>query len=72
MPLRGIYSKAYSMGNKEEEFEDCVQLQGYNLIGIMQKWRDSSRKWSAAMEEYRLFRKESRKARRGVALYVTE
>lgn len=55
-----------------EEFKVRVQLQGYNLTGIMQKQRDSSHSWSAVMEGYRLFWKHSRKVRRGVALYLRE
>ncbi|GAB0196057.1 hypothetical protein GRJ2_002071000 [Grus japonensis] len=61
------------MGNKQEELEPCVCLQGYDLIGITETWWDSSCDWSVGMEGYRLFRKD-RHGRRGggVALYVND
>ncbi|GAB0197130.1 hypothetical protein GRJ2_002178300 [Grus japonensis] len=61
------------MGNKQEELETCVCLQGYDLIGITEMWWDSSYDWSVGMEGYRLFRKD-RQGRRGggVALYVND
>ena len=46
------------MGNKHKEPEMCVQLQGYDLVGITETWRDGSHDWSVAMEGYRLFRKD--------------
>lgn len=49
-----------------------MHLQGYNIIGIMQKLWDSLHNWSAVMEGQRIFRKDSRKERRGVALCVKE
>lgn len=33
--LKCLYTNACSMGSKQEELEICVQLQGYDLIGIM-------------------------------------
>ncbi|GAB0205799.1 hypothetical protein GRJ2_003045500 [Grus japonensis] len=59
------------MGNKQEELEMCVCLQGYDLIGITETWWDSSYDWSVGMEGYRLFRKD-RQGRQGraVALYI--
>ncbi|GAB0178102.1 hypothetical protein GRJ2_000275500 [Grus japonensis] len=59
------------MGNKQEELEKCVRLQGYDLTGITETWWDSSCDWSVGMEGYRLFRKD-RQGRRGggIALYV--
>ncbi|GAB0205345.1 hypothetical protein GRJ2_003000100 [Grus japonensis] len=61
------------MGNKQEELETCVCLQGYDLIGITETWWDSSCDWSVGMEGYRLFRKD-RQGRRGgdVALYIND
>ncbi|KAK4816349.1 hypothetical protein QYF61_015663 [Mycteria americana] len=52
------------IGNKHDELEICVQLQGYDLVGIMEAWWDGSHDWSIAMEGYRLFRKD-RKGRGG-------
>ncbi|XP_050769877.1 LOW QUALITY PROTEIN: adenosine 5'-monophosphoramidase HINT1-like [Gymnogyps californianus] len=40
------------MGNKREESEMRVQLQGYDLVGITETWWDGSRDWSVAMEGY--------------------
>ncbi|GAB0208248.1 hypothetical protein GRJ2_003290500 [Grus japonensis] len=61
------------MGNKQEELETCVCLQGYDLIGITETWWDSSYDCSVGMEGYRLFRKD-RQGRRGggVTLYVND
>lgn len=30
------------MGNRHEELELCVQLQGYDLVGITETWWDGS------------------------------
>ena len=48
------------MGNKQEELEACIRLQGNDLIGITEIWWDSSQDWSAAMDRYRrrLFKKD--------------
>ncbi|GAB0209615.1 hypothetical protein GRJ2_003427200 [Grus japonensis] len=61
------------MGNKQEELEICVRLQGHDLIAITETWWDSLHDWNAVMDGYVLFRKD-RTARRGggVALYVRE
>ncbi|GAB0193880.1 mitochondrial enolase superfamily member 1 [Grus japonensis] len=61
------------MGNKQEELETCVCLQGYDLIGITETWWDGSYDWSVGMEGYRLFRKD-RQGRRGggIALYIND
>ncbi|GAB0187691.1 hypothetical protein GRJ2_001234400 [Grus japonensis] len=67
MPLRE------STGNKQEELETCVCLQGCDLIGITETWWDSSYDWSVGMEGYRLFRKD-RQGRQGggIALYAND
>ncbi|GAB0188654.1 mitochondrial enolase superfamily member 1 [Grus japonensis] len=61
------------MGNKQEELETHVCLQGYDLIGITEMWYNGSYDWSVGMEGYRLFRKD-RQGRQGggVALYVND
>ncbi|GAB0202872.1 hypothetical protein GRJ2_002752800 [Grus japonensis] len=61
------------MGNKQEELETCVCLEGYDLIGITETWWDSSYDWSVGMEGYRFFRKD-RQGRQGgdVTLYVND
>lgn len=48
--LKCLHSNARSMGNKQDELEICVRLQGYNLIAIKETWWDSSRDWNAVME----------------------
>ncbi|GAB0200352.1 hypothetical protein GRJ2_002500600 [Grus japonensis] len=71
--LKCLYVNTRSMGNKQEELEMCVRLQGYDLIGITETWWDGSYDWSIGMEGYRLFRKD-RQGRRGggVALYIND
>jgi len=39
--LKYLYMNACSMGNKQEELEICVQLQGHDLIAITETWWDS-------------------------------
>ena len=69
--LKCLNTNACSMGNKHNELDICVQLQGCNLVGIMEMRWGGSHDWSIAMEGYRLIRKD-RQGRRGgvVALYV--
>jgi len=49
---------AQSMGNEHDELGICVQLQSYELNGIMETGSDGSYDWGVALEEYRLFRKD--------------
>ena len=71
--LKCVYTNARSMGNKQEELEAIVQQANYDLVAITETWWDHSHDWSAAMDGYKLFRKD-RQGRRGggVALYVKE
>ncbi|GAB0182786.1 hypothetical protein GRJ2_000743900 [Grus japonensis] len=68
-----LYTNAQSIGNKKEELQTCVCLQGCDLIGIRETWWDSSYDWSVGMVGYRLFRKD-RQGRRGggIALYTND
>ncbi|GAB0203330.1 hypothetical protein GRJ2_002798600 [Grus japonensis] len=61
------------MGNKQEELEAIVQLENYDIVAITETQWDDSHNWSAAMDGYKLFRRD-RQGRRGdgVALYVRE
>ncbi|GAB0205541.1 hypothetical protein GRJ2_003019700 [Grus japonensis] len=61
------------MGNKQEELEAIVQQGSYDLVTITETWWDNSHDWSAAMDGYKLFRRD-RQGRRGggVALYVRD
>ncbi|GAB0210105.1 hypothetical protein GRJ2_003476300 [Grus japonensis] len=71
--LKCIYTNARSLGNKQEELEAIVQQDSYDLVAITETWWDDSHDWSAAMDGYKLFRRD-RQGRRGggVALYVRE
>ena len=59
------------MGNKQEELEATMLLESYNVVAITETWWDESHDWSAAIDGYRLFRRD-RQGRRGggVALYI--
>lgn len=50
-----LYTSASTIGTNRRN-RRSVQLQGYNLTGIMQTWQDSVCDWSAAMDGHRLFR----------------
>ena len=71
--LKCVYTNAHSMGNKQEELEAIVRQASYELVAITEMWWDHSHDWSAAVDGYKLFRKD-RQGRRGggVALYVKE
>ncbi|GAB0184038.1 hypothetical protein GRJ2_000869100 [Grus japonensis] len=71
--LKCTYTNACSMGNKQEEIDIYVWLQGHDLIAVTETWWDSSHDWNAVMDGYTLFRKD-RPARQGggVALYARE
>ena len=69
--LKCLYTKARSMGNKQEELEAMVQLENYDLIAITDMWWDKSHKQNTGMEGYKFYRR-NRQGRKGggVALYV--
>ncbi|GAB0184095.1 hypothetical protein GRJ2_000874800 [Grus japonensis] len=68
-----IYTNACNMGNNQEELEAIVQWENYDIVAITEAWCDDSCNWTAAMDGYKLFRRD-RQGRRGgvVALYVRE
>ncbi|GAB0189953.1 nucleobindin-2 [Grus japonensis] len=71
--LKCLYANAWSMGNKQEELEMRVCLQGYDIIGITETWWDSSYDCSVGMEGYRLFRKDRQgRGGGGVTLYIND
>ncbi|KAK4829760.1 hypothetical protein QYF61_006484 [Mycteria americana] len=71
--LKCLYTNAGSMGNKQEELEAIVHQENYNTVAIMETWWDDSHNWSAAMDGYKLFRRDRRGRRGGgVALYVRD
>ena len=65
--LKPLCTHACSMGNKQEELEVCMQLQGYDLIGVPETWWDSSQEWARvlAVDEYRHFGKDRLGEHRG-------
>ena len=70
--LKCVYTNACSMGNKQEELEATVRQASYDLVAITETWWDHSHDWSAAMDGYKLFRKDRQRRRGGgVALYVS-
>jgi len=36
--LKCLYVNTHIMGNKQEELEVCVQLQGHDFIAVMETW----------------------------------
>ncbi|KAK4829261.1 hypothetical protein QYF61_002653 [Mycteria americana] len=71
--LKCLYTNARSMGNKQEELEAIVHQENYDMVAITETWWDDSHNWSAAMDGYKLFRRDRRGRRGGgVALYVRE
>jgi len=46
------------MGNKQEELEATVQQDSYELVAITEKWWDVSHDLSAAVDGYKLFRRD--------------
>ena len=60
------------MGNKQEELEAIVRQASYDLVAITETWWDHSHDWSAAMDGYKIFRKDRQGRSDGVALYVRE
>ncbi|KAK4827442.1 hypothetical protein QYF61_017999 [Mycteria americana] len=69
--LKCIYSNARSTGNKQEELEAIVQLENYDIVAITETWCDDSHNWSAAVDGYKLFRRD-RQGRRGGGNIVTK
>ena len=54
--LKCLNTTACSMGNKHEELV-CVQLQGYDLVGITETRWDGTHDWSITMKGDWLFRR---------------
>ncbi|KAK4813002.1 hypothetical protein QYF61_004178 [Mycteria americana] len=71
--LKCLYTDARSMGNKQEELGAIVHQENYDMVAITETWWGDSHNWSAAMDGYKLFRRDRRGRRGGgVALYVRE
>ena len=71
--LKCIYTNACSMGDKQEELDAIVQQDSYDFVAITETCWDDSHDWSAAMEGYKLFRRD-RQGKQGseVAMYVRD
>ena len=55
--LKCFYTNAHSMANKQEELEDTMLLENYDLVAITETWWDESHDCSVAINGYRLFRR---------------
>lgn len=71
--LKSIYTTVCSMGNRQEEWEAIAKKENYDIVVIMETCWDDSQNRSAAIDGYKLFRRD-RGGRRwgGVALSVRE
>ncbi|TRZ08455.1 hypothetical protein HGM15179_018648 [Zosterops borbonicus] len=68
-----MYTHAHSMGHKQEYLEAMVQQQNYDVVTITETWWADSHSWSAALDGYKLFRRDRKGGRGGgVALYIRE
>ena len=47
--LRCFYTNARSTGNKQEELEEVVWSESYDIVAIMEIWWNDSHSWSAVM-----------------------
>ena len=71
--LKCLYTNAWSMGNKQEELQAYVCLQGFDIAGINEMWLDDSYDLNGGTDGYKLFRKERQRRRgEGVALYIKD
>ncbi|KAK4805287.1 hypothetical protein QYF61_004852 [Mycteria americana] len=69
--LKCLYTNAHSMGNKQEELEAIVHQENYDMVAITEMWWDDSHNWSAAMDGYKLFRRDRRGRRGGGVPYTS-
>lgn len=56
--MKCLCTNGCDMGGKWEELEVHMQLQGHDLTGVTEMQCNSSGNWRAAVEGYRLFRKD--------------
>ncbi|GAB0207696.1 hypothetical protein GRJ2_003235300 [Grus japonensis] len=71
--VAGTVAQLKCIYTKQEELEAIVLQEDYDIVAITETRWDDSHNWSAAMDGYKLFRRD-RQGRRGggVALYVKE
>lgn len=72
MHLKCLYTNTCSLGNKQEELELHVWTQNCEIIGIFEKWWDSSYGWRSDRKLAALGETQARKKRRVVALFGSE
>ncbi|KAJ7415136.1 rna-directed dna polymerase from mobile element jockey-like [Pitangus sulphuratus] len=63
--LKCMYTNAHRMSNKHEELEAIMQQERYDVVAITEMWWDDSHDWSAAMDGYKLFRRDRQGGRGG-------
>ena len=56
--LRCLYTDARRMGNQQEQLEDIVLLESYDLVALTETWWDEPHDWTAAINSYKLFRRD--------------
>jgi len=56
--LKCFCTNAHSMGNKQEKLEATVLLENGDLVAVTETSWDESHDWSAAIDAYRLFRRD--------------
>lgn len=62
--MKGLYTNACRMGNKQKVLEIFVHSQGHDLYLVLETWWGSSYDWNGVMDGYVLFKK-GRAAKRG-------
>ena len=63
--LKCIYTSARSTGNEQEELEATRQQANCDLVAMIETWWDCSHNWTAALDGYKLFRKDRQRRRGG-------
>ena len=53
--LKCLYTKAHSVGNKQEKLETMVHLENCDLIAVAETWWEDSHNWNTTIEGYKLF-----------------
>jgi len=56
--LKCLYTNACSTGNKQKKLEVTMLLESKDLVALTETWWDESHDWSAAIDDYCLFRRD--------------
>lgn len=59
--MKCLYADAHTIGNKQEELEVCMQLQGCSLIRITRMWWVTSHNWSVSCHGCHSYLQEGQK-----------